>query len=169
MSNETNNNAGNVSRWLIIGALGLLLIIANHLAKTIVYTLFAAGLILAGGAGAYGWWKGGTADRDDKVSLLGSIALVIVGVWILLNSDTFDKIINVVIGLVLIVTGVYRLALNKQAVQDRLLTILSVVSIVLGLIIACSHAGTTWLLKAEGFSLIYTAVTGFIGDKVLGR
>ncbi len=161
-----NQNIGNVSRWLIIGALGILLIVAQHLAKTLVYIIFAVGLMLAGGAGALSWWKNRSLERGELVNLVASAALFIVGLWILRNPDGFDKIINVIIGLVLIVAGVYWLNLSRTA-SDRLMSILSIVSIVLGVIITFSHAGTTWIVKAEGFSLVYSAVTGLIGEKVL--
>ncbi len=45
--------------------------------------------------------------------------------------------------------------------------ILSIVSIVVGIIIAFSHAATNWVVTACGIALIYTAATGFIGEKVL--
>ena len=95
MNDSMKKNAGNLSRWLIIGVLGLLLIVGQHIAKTILYTLFAVGLLLAGAAGAYGWWQHRSTERDDLVNLLGSIALAVVGIWIMRNTDGFDKIINV--------------------------------------------------------------------------
>ena len=57
MFNFTNKNAGNTTRWLILGALGVLLIINRRFALNIAYIVFAIGLMLAGAASAFGWWE----------------------------------------------------------------------------------------------------------------
>ena len=61
MFNFTNKNAGNTTRWLILGALGVLLIINRRFALTIAYIVFAIGLMLAGAASAFGWWERSTS------------------------------------------------------------------------------------------------------------
>ena len=162
-------NAGNLSRWVILGALGLLLIVAQRLAKDIVYTVFAIGLLMAGGAGVFGWWQTRSVQRDNLLSLAGSAAMIVVGLWILRNPETFDEVVNIIIGLVLIVAGVYWLSFSLKPVRNTLMIVLGAVAIILGVIIASTHAGTTWLVTAEGVSLIYTAVTGLLSEKIFGR
>ena len=63
---------------MILGALGLLLIVAQRLAKDIVYTVFAIGLLMAGGTGVFGWWQTRFVQRDNLLSLAGSAAMLVV-------------------------------------------------------------------------------------------
>ena len=69
------------------------------------------------------------------------------------------------IGLVLIVTGASWLNENNRTTQDNLVRILSIVAIVVGIMITFSRAATGWIATAGGIGLIYTAVTGLIGEK----
>ena len=162
-----NKDAGNVTRWVVLGALGIFMIVAQRLAKDVIYIAFGIALVLAALSGAYDWWQHRSAEGGNQlVELLGSIALAVIGLWIFRNPDDFDSVVNVIIGLVLIVAGIYWLSLSRP-VKDTLTTVLSIGAIVLGIIIASSHAGTTWLVTAEGISLLYSAVTGLICDKAL--
>ena len=165
MFNFTNKNAGNTTRWLILGALGILLIINRRFALNIAYIIFAIGLMLAGAASAFGWWERRGLGNDDMVGLVSGIAMFVVGLWIIRNPNSFDKIINVLIGLVLIVTGASWLNENNRTTQDNLVRILSIVAIVVGIMITFSRAATGWIATAGGIGLIYTAVTGLIGEK----
>ena len=47
----------------------------------------------------------------------------------------------------------------------RVITIILVVAIVVGIMITFSRAATGWIATAGGIGLIYTAVTGLIGEK----
>ena len=66
----------------------------------------------------------------------------------------------------MIVSGANWLSKSGHPNQDRLMIVLSIISIVAGLIIALSRAGTAWIATACGFSLIYTAITGFLGERM---
>lgn len=47
--------------------------------------------------------------------------------------------------------------------------VIGAIALILGLIIACSNAATSWVIVAEGIGLIYTAITGFIGEKIISK
>ena len=161
-----NKDAGGIIRWVLLGVLGLVLIINRRFALNIVYVIFGIGLMLVGISSLVGWWQNRAYQQDDLFSLLGGIALFVIGLWVFRNPSSFDKIINVLIGLVMIVTGVNWLSVNAQGTRDRLMKILSIVAIVLGVMIAFSRAATGWIATAGGIALIYTAVTGLIGEKL---
>ena len=161
---DSNKNAGNLFRWVILGILGIFLVFSGHSALNIVYAVFAIGLMLAAAAGIYGWWQARKAGMDDLVGVISSIVMFIVGLWILRNPNSFDRIINMVIGIVLIVSGANWLSINSRA-GDRLMSVLSIIAIVVGVFIALSHTATNWVATACGFALIYAAVAGFISEK----
>ena len=166
MSEKWNDRIGNNSRWLLFGILGVLLLLNRRFALNIAYILFGIGLMLAGVACIYSWWQSRNQASNDLISPIGGLVLFVVGLWILNNPSSFDGILNVIIGLVLIVSGANWLSKSGHPNQDRLMIVLSIVSIVAGLIIALSRAGTAWIATACGFSLIYTAITGFLGERM---
>ncbi|MBQ4436150.1 MAG: DUF308 domain-containing protein [Clostridia bacterium] len=166
MSNTTNKNAGNQLRWVILGVLGVLLIVNRRFALNIAYAIFAIGLMLAGILNAYGWWEARKAQHNDPIDLLSGIVLFVVGLWILRNPSSFDRIINMIIGIVLLVSGAKWLIVNKQTNNDKTMSVLSIIAIAAGLVIAMSRAATGWLATACGFCLIYNAVTGYISEKI---
>ena len=51
--------------------------------------------------------------------------------------------------------------------MDRSIPVIGMgaVACVLGLIIACNNAATTWMTVAEGIGLLYAAVTGFLAER----
>ena len=162
---DSNKNAGSISRWAILGILGIFLIFFRHYAKSIVYAVFAIGLMLAGAASVYGWWQAHRTGADDLIGLASGAAMLIAGLWILRNPGSFDRIINMIIGIVLIISGINWLNRASHETGSKTMLIMSIVSIVAGVIIAFSHAATNWLFSACGFGLVFTAVTGFISEK----
>jgi len=56
-----------------------------------------------------------------------------------------------------------------KANKDIIMIVMGAIALILGLIIACSNAATSWVIVAEGIGLIYTAITGFIGEKKFSK
>lgn len=158
-------NKANLITWLILGILGLMLIVGKKVIKDALYIVMAVGLIIAAVSGILGWWKEKSRSKDALINLLGSIALLGIGLWIITNPVAFDTFLNVIIGLVLMITGVLWLVRGWKQNKDMVIIVMGVISLILGLIIACSNAATSWVIVAEGIGLIYTAITGFIGEK----
>lgn len=150
--------------WLVLAALGVFLIIGHNLALNIVVKIIAAALIVIAAVGLYGWFKANSHDTKDIAGLLGMGVFFLVGVWILLNTDSFITLINVVLGLLIAVFSAFslyhawKLGLKVQAV-------LAGIGVALGLIIACNNAATTWMTVAEGVGLLYAAVTGYLSER----
>ena len=150
--------------WLILAALGIFLIVGHNLALNIVTKIIAVALILTAAGGVAGWWKTKSRKMEDIASLIGSAVFCLIGIWILLNTNAFITLINVVLGLLIAISsglGLYR----AWKTGFKLPMILSAVGVVLGLIIACNNAATTWMTVAEGIGLLYAAVTGFLAER----
>ena len=162
-------NKANLITWLILGILGLMLIVGKKVIKDALYIIMAVGLIIAAVSGILGWWKEKRRSKDDIISLLGSFALLGIGLWIITNPTAFDTFLNVIIGLVLMITGVLWLVRGWRQSKDMIMIVMGAIALILGLIIACSNAATSWVIVAEGIGLIYTAITGFIGEKRFGK
>lgn len=150
--------------WLVLAALGIFLIIGHNLALNIVVKIIAAALIVIAATGLYGWFKSNSRGAKDIAGLLGMGVFFLVGVWILLNTNTFITLINVVLGLLIAVfSGValyhcWKLGLKVHAVFAG-------IGVALGLIIACNNAATTWMTIAEGVGLLYAGVMGYLSER----
>ena len=162
-------NKANLITWLVLGILGLMLIVGKKVIKDALYIVMAVGLIIAAVSGILGWWKEKSCSKDAIISLLGSLALLGIGLWIITNPTAFDTFLNVIIGLVLMITGVMWLVRGWKANKDIIMIVMGAIALILGLIIACSNAATSWVIVAEGIGLIYTAITGFIGEKKFSK
>lgn len=162
-------NKANLITWLVLGILGLMLIVGKRVIKDALYIVMAVGLIIAAVSGILGWWKEKSRSKDAIINLLGSLALLGIGLWIITNPIAFDTFLNVIIGLVLIITGVIWLVRGLKQNKDMIMIVMGAIALILGLIIACSNAATSWVIVAEGIGLIYTAITGFIGEKKFSK
>lgn len=151
--------------WLILAALGVFLIFGHNLALNIVVKIIGAALILAAAAGIIGWWKTRPHRKEDLAALTGNAVICLLGLWILLKTGTFITLINVVLGGIIILFSAVSLYRDWKIGRAKLPMILSGIGIVLGLIIACNNAATTWMTVSEGIGLIYTAVTGFMAER----
>ena len=158
-------NKGNTLSWIILAALGLFLVIGHNAALDIVCKVVAAGLVLTAASGVYGWWKTKSKAPDAIASLLGSVLFCVIGLWIFFKTDSFVRLINVVLGLVMIITGAYNLYREWKFSRNPVILVLAGLAVVAGIVIACSNAATTWVVVSAGIGLIYTAVTGFLAER----
>ena len=73
------------------------------------------------------------------------------------------------IGLIVIIMGVQWLTRGWK--MDRSIPVIGMgaIACVLGLIIACNNAATTWVVVLEGVGLLYTAIIGIINELVFSR
>ena len=159
------NNKQKFIPWLIMAAMGIFLIIGHGLALDIMGKVLAVGLIVTAAAGVITFFRTKEKKSQDIAKLIGFAVLCILGIWILLNTPTFITVINVVLGAIMILSGVLNLYHGWKMGKDIPTIVLSLVGIVLGFIIAFNNAATTWMTVMEGIGLIYSAVTGFISER----
>lgn len=155
----------NTIYWIILAALGIFLIIGHSVALDIVCKVIAVGLLLAAVSGVYTWWKSKSKKPEALARLIGSLAFCSLGLWILLRTQDFVSFINVALGFVMIVSGALTLYRGIKEGKHIPTIVLAVVGMILGLIIACNNAATTAVVVLEGIGLLYTGVTGFLGER----
>ena len=160
---------GNLVTWLILGVLGVLLIAFRETIKDIFYIVMGVGLILAAVSSLVSWWKNRQYRKTDISSVLGSAVLLVIGIWIITNPARFDSLINWVIGIILIVTGLQWVIRGWNLGRDILMICIGVIPVILGIIVIASNAATGWPIIVEGIGLIYTAVSGFVGERKFGK
>ena len=169
MAKKTNGGKKNVPSLIIMGLLGLFLIFWPNASLTIAGKLAGIALLLIAAAGIYTWLKDKSTRPADLARLIGSGAAAIVGLWILFNTQSFEKFIPVVMGIGMIVFGateLYRAFKTKNVVSMALAGL----AVVLGLIVACNpFASIKLTVICAGIALVYTAVTGILSETKLSK
>ncbi|MBQ8159235.1 MAG: hypothetical protein IJ083_00675 [Clostridia bacterium] len=158
-------NKRGIPQWLILAVIGILMIVGRQLFKDILYVVFAIGLMLTALSGIIAWWKVKSKAPEALSHLLGNCLFLVAGLWILLNPGRFDSLINILVGAMLIIYGVQWLIGGIRLGHDVLIMVLAGITILAGVVIAMTNAATSWLVIAEGISLIYTAIVGLLTEK----
>ena len=150
--------------WLLPAVLGLLLVIFARALTSAVEILLGIMLILSGATGLLGWWNTRkTSGRDSLVILVGSVLAGVLGVWILSDLHGFEDVIKYILGALLILSGAQWLFINRAYIGFNLVTVLSVVTMLLGIVIMFTHDALVWPIRIVGFGLILNAVCGALG------
>ncbi len=146
--------------WIIMGALGIFLIIAHNAALGIVCKVIGVVMVLSGILGVIGYFR-----EKNRPGLLGSVVTALIGLWIYGNTGQFITMINVLLGVILIVSGGVSLYNKwKWGIRDFSLA-LPCIGIIIGIVIATSNAATSWITIAAGVGLLYSAVIGYTAGK----
>ena len=151
--------------WLILAALGIFLIVGHNLAQEIICKIIAVALICSAVSGMISWWKGKSKSPEALASLLGSVLFCVFGLWILFNTQRFINLINIILGAVIIISSLFSLY-RSYKLGLKLHMALAAVGVVLGIVIACYNAATSLPVILQGIGLIYTAVTGFLAERM---
>lgn len=149
--------------WILLGVLGILCIIFSRTMTNVVEIILGIGLILAGLGGVVGWWQQGR-NRNDLVSLLAAAAGIALGIWILTHLDSFDRILNIIIGVGLIISGVQHLIINWKTLSLNTVTIMAGLSVILGIVILVRLNATTIPFVLAGIGMVYAAICGVVQE-----
>ncbi len=107
---------------LVMGAilvvLGIALIVLTSLVEDILMILLALGLIVMGIVSLFGTGSGFAVARGSKViSILVGVLLIIVGAYALMNRGTTEDIVMIVIGALILISGILELVECYQLKQ----------------------------------------------------
>jgi|GEM_PF-2058673 len=164
------NGKKNIPSLVILGILGLLLIFWPGATLTLVCRLAAIALLLVAASGVYTWFKDKSKKPADLARLIGSVAACLIGLWVLFNTASFEKLIPIVLGIVMIVYGAFELYRAYKGGKNPVSMALAAVAIVLGLIIAFNpFTAVKATVVCAGIALVYTAVTGIVNELRLGK
>ena len=125
--------------WLLLGVMGILCIVFSRTMTNVVEIILGIGLILAGAGGVIGWWQQGRSrSRNDLITLLVAAAGIALGIWILTHLNSFDKILNVILGVGLILAGLQYVLANWKTMGLNAEIIMAGLAVVLGVVILVS-------------------------------
>ncbi|MBR4459103.1 MAG: DUF308 domain-containing protein [Clostridia bacterium] len=158
-------NAGNILTYGVMGILGVLLIIfRNNLANT-VFKIVGIGLIVAGALGLISALTNKKpAAGTAQTGLVGSAAMVGIGIWLLSNPNGFLNTANFVIGAVVIVVGAMMILQDRKVgANNNMLLGAGLIALGIAVILFKLVAKTPgWAVAGCGIALIVTAASGII-------
>ncbi len=157
----------NMLYWVLMGLVGLIMIIFRWQAKHLLYLMLGIGMLVTAGTGVAGWYQERKAGLPNGlIQLAGCVILAFLGVWVLTHAGAFDRLLNRVIGIVLIVTGVQWLLRNQGLAGSRPIALMACACIILGLLVALTRLGTTIPVVIAGGALVCGALAGAVAEKL---
>ncbi len=164
--NYLKENRGSALQWLIIGIVGILMIFGQQWLKDTAYRIIALLLGFSAVTSFLNWWKLRNVSGHAIPQMLSSVLLLFIAIWIFSHPRGMDTILNITIGVLMILFGIGWFLRGYEQADGRMIQILAVIAVVIGLVIALTNAATSWLIIAEGISLVYAAVVGYLTDVV---
>ncbi len=151
---------------LVMIALGLFIAIGHNMALDIVCKVVGVLLLLSALGGLFHWWR----NREDKspamyAHLFGTAVSAGLGIWCFFATHSFVTFLNVILGLGMILSSLSSLSMGVRGEKDFLSIILACISLVLGVFVLFTHAGTTLMTIMLGISLIFSGLTGLVATK----
>ena len=157
----------NILYWLALLVLGILMIIGHQEFKEILYQITGIGLIAVAVIGGVSWWRSGDHSAAGMIGLLYNIGFLLLGIWIVSHPAGFDKLVNLVIALVVIILGLHLFYRGWQFDRSVPAMAAGVIAVIIGIVIAANNAVTTWVVILDGVALIYSALMGLMGERLL--
>ncbi|MCR4798380.1 MAG: DUF308 domain-containing protein [Lachnospiraceae bacterium] len=150
---------------LICVILGVVLLIWPTQVTALVAYFIGGLLIVIGGIQVIGKIFN---DNNRSSGLLVGLVVLAIGVWIILQPTKAVSFIPIVIGVVLVVSGVQNLSLaisGKRANADRwgLMIASAILSIVFGVLcVACAFGVIKLVMRLVGLALIYDGISSML-------
>ena len=89
---------------------------------------------------------------------------IALGIWILTHLNSFDKILNVILGVGLILAGLQYVVVNWKTMGLNTEIIMAGLAVVLGVVILVRLNATTMPFVLAGIGMIYAAVCGVVNE-----
>ena len=164
MKFDLKHSNNKLTYWIALGVLGVFIIIAQNLFKEILFRVIGIGLMAVSALGVVNWFRYKDRTPDGLIRLAGGALFFLLGLWITVNPMRFDRLVNVVIGLVPVVVGIQWFMRGWKPVRSYPILASAVLAVIVGLVIMCNSAATTWVIVLGGIGLVYTAVIGIVGE-----
>ena len=164
MADEKKKNRS-IPSLLITCVLGLFMILWPNATMGIACRLLGIALMAGSAYIIYCWFKEKSKEPSEIAKLVGSAAIFLVGLWILINPDAFRNIVKTILGIALVAAGLLTLYKAYKSGKNKVSMIIAGVTALLGiLIIAVPFTTEKIALICIGVALVYTGVTGILSE-----
>lgn len=163
---------------VLVTFIGLLLVIWPGTALILICRIIGVCALIGGAVGVIMFFTTNIRTPGIIGGLTGGLLLLIVGIWILIRPDILASVLPMVLGFLIIVSGMINLAdcvtIKRQDGSVVASLIMAVITIILGIVIITHAFGTSKLFfRLLGIVMMYDGISdlviiGHISDKARG-
>ena len=165
------SNPDNLSKTLILGLVGLILLLIPGTLNKIIGILIGAALLIVGVLAIIKYTK--EKEEGSNLNLVSGILYSVLGVIIIIYPYSIINLVTICLGVYLVINGLLKLKLsfNLKNVTDKWIgtLIMSIVTVILGILLIFNPFAGITITKLAGAFLVIVAIFDLIDTYIIEK
>lgn len=165
------SNPDNLSKTLILGLVGLVLLLIPGTLNKIIGILIGAALLIAGVLAIIKYTK--EKEEGSNLNLVSGILYSVLGVIIIIYPYSIINLVTICLGVYLVINGLLKLklAFNLKNVTDKWIgtLIMSIITVILGILLIFNPFAGITITKLAGAFLVVVAIFDLIDTYIIEK
>ena len=165
------SNPDNLSKTLILGLVGLVLLLIPGTLNKIIGILIGAALLIVGVLAIIKYTK--EKEEGSNLNLVSGILYSVLGVIIIIYPYSIINLVTICLGVYLVINGLLKLklAFNLKNVTDKWIgtLIMSIITVILGILLIFNPFAGITITKLAGAFLVIVAIFDLIDTYIIGK
>ena len=165
------SNPDNLSKTLILGLVGLVLLLIPGTLNKIIGILIGAALLIVGVLAIIKYTK--EKEEGSNLNLVSGILYSVLGVIIIIYPYSIINLVTICLGVYLVINGLLKLklAFNLKNVTGKWIgtLIMSIVTVILGILLIFNPFAGITITKLAGAFLVVVAIFDLIDTYIIEK
>lgn len=165
------SNPDNLSKTLILGLVGLVLLLIPGTLNKIIGILIGAALLIVGVLAIIKYTK--EKEEGSNLNLVSGILYSVLGVIIIIYPYSIINLVTICLGVYLVISGLLKLklAFNLKRVTDKWIgtLIMSIITVILGILLIFNPFAGITITKLAGAFLVIVAIFDLIDTYIIEK
>lgn len=165
------SNPDNLSKTLILGLVGLVLLLIPGTLNKIIGILIGAALLIVGVLAIIKYTK--EKEEGSNLNLVSGILYSVLGVIIIIYPYSIINLVTICLGVYLVINGLLKLkvAFNLKNVTDKWIgtLIMSIITVILGILLIFNPFAGITITKLAGAFLVVVAIFDLIDTYIIEK
>lgn len=165
------SNPDNLSKTLILGLVGLVLLLIPGTLNKIIGILIGAALLIVGVLAIIKYTK--EKEEGSNLNLVSGILYSVLGVIIIIYPYSIINLVTICLGVYLVINGLLKLklAFNLKRVTDKWIgtLIMSIITVILGILLIFNPFAGITITKLAGAFLVVVAIFDLIDTYIIEK
>lgn len=165
------SNPDNLSKTLILGLVGLVLLLIPGTLNKIIGILIGAALLIVGVLAIIKYTK--EKEEGSNLNLVSGILYSVLGVIIIIYPYSIINLVTICLGVYLVINGLLKLklAFNLKNVTDKWIgtLIMSIITVILGILLIFNPFAGITITKLAGAFLVIVAIFDLIDTYIIEK
>lgn len=165
------SNPDNLSKTLILGLVGLVLLLIPGTLNKIIGILIGAALLIVGVLAIIKYTK--EKEEGGNLNLVSGILYSVLGVIIIIYPYSIINLVTICLGVYLVINGLLKLklAFNLKKVTDKWIgtLIMSIITVILGILLIFNPFAGITITKLAGAFLVIVAIFDLIDTYIIEK